>query len=85
MESAVKTTGLPLSGKEFVLTGRLDSLSRPEAEARLKALGGMTKDNITRKTDYVVAGADPGSKLTRANDLGIKVINETEFLELIKG
>ena len=83
MESAVKTTGLPLSGKEFVLTGKMGSLSRPEAETRLKALGGIAKDNVTRKTDYVVAGADPGSKLTRANDLGIKVINEKEFLDLI--
>ncbi len=83
-ETAVKAAGLPLSGKEFVLTGRLDTLSRPEAEARIKALGGIAKDNVTRKTDYVVAGADPGSKLTRANDLGIKVLNEKEFLELIK-
>ncbi|HTY81886.1 MAG TPA: NAD-dependent DNA ligase LigA, partial [Dehalococcoidales bacterium] len=83
-ETAVKETGLPLSGKEFVLTGRMDALSRPDAEARIKALGGITKDNVTRKTSYVVAGADPGSKLARANDLGIKVINEKEFLEMIK-
>jgi DNA ligase (NAD+) len=81
--TAAKSTGLLLSGKEFVLTGRMDTLSRPEAEARIKELGGITKDNITRKTNYVVAGADPGSKLTRANDLGIKVIYEKDFLEII--
>jgi DNA ligase (NAD+) len=82
-ETAVKTAGLPLSGKEFVLTGRLDSLSRPEAEARIKELGGVAKDNVTRKTDYVVYGADPGSKLARARELGIKAIEEKEFLKLI--
>jgi DNA ligase (NAD+) len=82
-ETAARTTDLPLSGKEFVLTGRLESLSRPEAEARIKALGGVAKDNVTRKTDYVVYGADPGSKLTRARELGIKTIEEKEFLEII--
>jgi DNA ligase (NAD+) len=82
-ETAAVAEGLPLSGKEFVLTGRLESFSRPEAEAIVKALGGTAKDNVTRKTDYVVYGADPGSKLTRARDLGIKTIDEKEFLELI--
>lgn len=74
---------LPLSGKEFVLTGKLESLSRPEAEAIVKELGGSAKDNVTRKTDYVVYGADPGSKLARARELGIKTIEEKEFLKLI--
>ncbi|MGD0794283.1 MAG: helix-hairpin-helix domain-containing protein, partial [Dehalococcoidales bacterium] len=82
-KNPVSPSGSPLSGKEFVLTGRLDSLSRPEAEARIKALGGVAKDNVTRKTDYVVYGADPGSKLARARELGIKAIEEKEFLKLI--
>jgi DNA ligase (NAD+) len=82
-ETAVVPEALPLSGKEFVLTGKLESLSRPEAEARIKELGGATKDNVTRKTDYVVYGADPGSKLARARELGIKAIEEKEFLRLI--
>jgi DNA ligase (NAD+) len=82
-EEAVSRTDLPLSGKEFVLTGRLESFSRPEAEARIKALGGTAKDNVTRKTDYVVFGADPGSKLARAREMGIKTIEEKEFLKLI--
>jgi DNA ligase (NAD+) len=73
----------PLAGKEFVLTGRLESMSRPESEARIKALGGSARDSVTRKTDFVVAGADPGSKLARANQLGVKVLDEKEFLKMI--
>ncbi len=83
-ETAVKQQNLPFSGKEFVLTGTLGSFTRQEAEAKIKELGGAAKDNVTRKTDYVVYGTDPGSKLTRANELGIKTINEKEFLEIIK-
>jgi len=82
-ETATAKQDLPFSGKEFVVTGRLDVFSRQEAEAKIKALGGTAKDNVTRKTDYVVYGADPGSKLARARELGIKTINEKEFLELI--
>jgi DNA ligase (NAD+) len=75
---------LPLSGKEFVVTGRLEGFTRQEAEARIRDLGGAAKDNVTRKTDFVVVGADSGSKLARATELGIKTINEQQFLELIK-
>ncbi len=82
-ETATAPKDLPLSGKEFVLTGKMESFSRPEAEARIKELGGSAKDNVTHKTDYVVYGADPGSKLTRARELGIKTIEEKEFLKLI--
>jgi DNA ligase (NAD+) len=82
-ETAAVRQELPLSGKEFVITGRLEAFSRQDAEARIKELGGSAKDNVTRKTDYVVAGADPGSKLARAQAMGIKVINEAEFLKLI--
>jgi DNA ligase (NAD+) len=81
--TAVKSADLPLSGKEFVLTGKMESFSRPDAEAIVKALGGSAKDNVTRKTDYVVYGADPGSKLTRARELGVATIDEKEFLKLI--
>jgi DNA ligase (NAD+) len=77
------SSNLPLSGKEFVITGRLESSSRLEAEARIKNLGGTAKDNVTRKTNYVVAGADPGSKLARAQELGVEILNETQFLELL--
>jgi DNA ligase (NAD+) len=79
-----KAVDSPISGREFVLTGRLDSLSRPEAEAKIKELGGTARGNVTRKTDYVVAGADPGSKRDRAVELGIPVIDEKKLLEMLE-
>jgi DNA ligase (NAD+) len=75
---------LPLSGKEFVITGRLEAFSRPEAEAKVKDLGGMAKGNVTRQTDYVVTGSDPGSKRDRAIELGIPIIDEKKFLEMLE-
>jgi len=82
-EAAAVHKELPLTGKEFVITGRLEAFSRPDAEARIKELGGAAKDNVTRKTDYVVVGADPGSKLARAQELGIKTLDEKEFIKLL--
>ncbi|MCJ7763755.1 MAG: NAD-dependent DNA ligase LigA [Dehalococcoidales bacterium] len=79
-----KTGELPLEGKEFVVTGRLDNISRQEAEAGIKALGGSTKSDVTRKTDYLVVGAEPGSKLARARSMGIMQISESELLGIIK-
>ncbi len=83
-ETAARRENLPFSGKEFVVTGRLETFTRQQAEAKIKELGGSAKYNVTRKTDYVVYGDDPGSKLTRANNLGIKTLNEQEFLEILK-
>jgi DNA ligase (NAD+) len=79
-EETTEAKELPLSGMEFVITGRLETFSRPEAEARIKELGGTAKDNITRHTSYVVVGVDPGSKLARARELGIEILDEKEFL-----
>ena len=82
-EEAAKPEELPLTGMEFVITGSLAVFTRQEVEARIKALGGTTKDNVTRKTAYLVVGADPGSKLARARALGIKQLTEEEFLRLL--
>ncbi len=76
-------SSLPLAGLEFVLTGKLESFSRSEAEAKIKALGGKAGSDVTKKTSYVVVGADPGSKLAKAQKLGIKTLSEAEFLELL--
>jgi len=81
---AVKVKELPLAGMEFVITGKLETFSRQEAEAQIKALGGSTKSDVTRKTTYLVVGADSGSKLTHAQSLGTKTLTEEEFLRLLK-
>ncbi len=83
-EESAAAEELPLTGQEFVITGRLESFSRQQAEARIKELGGTAKDNVTRQTTCLVAGTDPGSKLARAQALGIKIINEDEFLNLLE-
>ena len=82
-EEAVKPRKLPLAGMEFVITGRLDAFTREQAEARIKDLGGTARDNVTRKTTYLVVGVDAGSKLTRARELGTKLLTEEEFLRLL--
>jgi DNA ligase (NAD+) len=75
-------TALPLAGKTLVITGTLEGLTREEAKARVLALGGKAVGSVSRKTDYVVAGADPGAKLAKARELGIPVLDEAGFLEL---
>ncbi|HUV45167.1 MAG TPA: NAD-dependent DNA ligase LigA [Dehalococcoidales bacterium] len=84
-EDAAEPRPLPLAGQEFVITGRLEAFSRQQAEERVKALGATVKDNVTRNTGYLVAGADPGgSKLARARELGTKEMTEEEFLVLLE-
>lgn len=74
----------PLQGQTFVITGTLAAFTREEAEERVRALGGSTGASVTRKTDYVVAGEDPGSKLRKAQQYGTRTLTEEEFLELLR-
>jgi DNA ligase (NAD+) len=75
----------PLGGKTFVFTGGLANLSRDEAKAMVAARGGKVTSSVSAKTDYVVAGTDPGSKLAKAEELGVEILVEAKFVELLKG
>ena len=78
-----KEKGGELSGITFVLTGTLEKMSREEAKERIRTLGGGTSESVSKKTDYVVAGENPGEKLEKARKSGVKVVNEAEFLDLL--
>jgi DNA ligase (NAD+) len=73
----------PISGKVFVLTGGLASMTRDEAKNRLTALGAKVSESVSRNTDYVVVGTDPGSKADKARALGVRMMDEKEFLGLV--
>ena len=75
----------PLAGKTFVVTGTLDGLSRDEAKARIQQAGGKVTSSVSKKTDYLVAGADPGSKLEKARSLGVAIIDQAELEVLLTG
>ena len=81
-EEAVAASS-PISGKTVVFTGTLTKLTRAEAKARAEALGAKVAGSVSAKTDYVVAGEDAGSKLKAARELGVKVLSEEEWLELL--
>lgn len=74
---------LTLSGKSFVLTGSLQNMSRDEAKDKIRVLGGEVRGSVSKNTDYVVAGSDPGDKFTKAQELGVKILSETEFTNML--
>ncbi len=82
-KEAVSSSSGKFKGKTFVLTGTLSKLTRQEAEEKIIAEGGKASSSVSKKTDFVVAGENAGSKLDKALKLGVKVINEIEFLELL--
>jgi DNA ligase (NAD+) len=79
-----KQRGTALVGKTFVLTGTLAHYGREEAKRMIEDAGGRVAGSVSKKTDYVVAGSDAGSKLDKAGELGVKTIDEAEMLKLLK-
>jgi DNA ligase (NAD+) len=82
-ESTEAPVGDRLAGKTFVITGTLEGFSRKEAEQAVQALGGKTSGSVSKKTTYLVAGEAAGSKLTKAQSLGVPVLTEAEFVALL--
>jgi DNA ligase (NAD+) len=83
-EKSSSRKSLPLQGKTFVLTGSLSRMSRDEAKEALRKLGASVSGSVSKKTDYVVAGEEAGSKLDKAQELGVPVLSEDEFLKILK-
>ncbi len=83
-QSELNADNQPFLGKTFVITGTLDSMDRNEAKAKLLSLGAKVSGSVSKKTFAVVCGSDPGSKLTKATELNVRVIYEEEFLQLLK-
>ena len=79
----IESNDLRFEGKTFVLTGALDKYSRKDAEEIIEKFGGKTSSSVSKKTTYVLAGEDAGSKLTKAQTLGVTIISEEEFKEMI--
>ena len=83
LEAPARKNG-KLAGKTFVLTGTLETLERNEAKEKIRALDGEVSESVSKKTDYVVVGVEPGSKFEKAKKLDVKIIEEKEFIELLK-
>jgi DNA ligase (NAD+) len=79
-----KIQNLKLKGKIFVLSGSLEIMTRAQAKEKIRNLGGEISELVSKKTDFIVVGKNPGSKLKKAKELGIKIIKENQFLEIIK-
>jgi DNA ligase (NAD+) len=83
--SAPRASGSPIAGKTVVFTGTLENMTRGEAKARAESLGAKVAGSVSKKTDYVVVGADAGSKARKASELGVTTLTEREWVDLISG
>jgi DNA ligase (NAD+) len=84
MKGVKKQRGTQLAGKTFVLTGTLEHLTRDEAKRRIENAGGKVSGSVSKKTDYVVAGEEAGSKLDKARELNVRVISESDLDRMLK-
>jgi len=84
LRSGSEIKNLKLGGKSFVLTGGLETMTRDEAKQKIRNLGGDISESVSSKTDFVIVGLEPGSKATKAKELGVKILTEQEFLKLLK-
>lgn len=84
LEEKITKESVKLSGKTFVVTGSLESVTREEAKDKIRQLGGDVSSSVSKETDYVVVGSEPGSKYDKAKKLGVKIVTEKEFLKLLK-
>ena len=80
----LKAKSYKLKAKVFVLTGTLESISREEAKEKIREFGGDVSESVSKQTDYVVVGNEPGSKYEKAKKLSVQTINEKEFLEMLQ-
>ena len=83
VSTRLKPTDTPVAGKTFVLTGTLSSVKRSEAKEMITQKGGKAGSTVSRNTDYLVAGDEPGSKLQKARELGVTILNEKKFLDIL--
>jgi len=83
MTAEKRVVGTALAGMTFVLTGTLPTLTRDEAKAKIEAAGGQVSGSVSKKTSFVVAGEEAGSKLEKAEQLGVKVLDEAGLLEIL--
>ena len=83
IEAEKLSSGGKLSGQTFVLTGGLESMSRDEAKMKIRSLGGEVSESVSKETDFVIAGKDAGSKYEKAKELGVKILSEKDFLDMI--